>query len=184
MNNSAGTNYLKSCIKEFESLKSLGERSFTQIRDEDFFKSPDTESNSIAVIIRHLSGNMLSRWTDFLTTDGEKPDRNRDEEFEKLFYTDKDDILTRWESGWSCFFEAIETLDENDLTKTVLIRNQKHTVTEAINRQLAHYAYHIGQIVYLAKHLKSTEWKTLSIERGKSEEYNKKLMEGKSKNLR
>lgn len=176
MSHTSGSNYLHSCIKEFKGIKTLGDKSFSQIKDEDFFKSPDTESNSIAVIVRHLSGNMISRWTDFLTTDGEKPDRNRDEEFEKLFYTDKDDIIARWEKGWNCLFDALESLNESDLIKTVFIRNQKHTVTEAINRQLTHYAYHIGQIVYLAKHFMSANWKSLSIPIGKSDEFNKKLM--------
>lgn len=176
MNESTGKNYLHSCLKEFKYLKALGDKSFSQIKDEDFFRSPDTESNSIAVIIRHLSGNMISRWTDFLTSDGEKPDRNRDEEFERLFYTDKDDIISRWENGWNCLFDALDSINETDLRKEVFIRNQKHTVIEAINRQIAHYSYHVGQIVYLAKHFVSANWKSLSIERGKSDDYNKKLM--------
>ncbi|MBV6478150.1 MAG: hypothetical protein HGGPFJEG_00898 [Ignavibacteria bacterium] len=176
MSTGLNNNFLHSSIMEFKSLKSLGDKTFSQIKDEDFFKSPDTESNSIAVIVRHLSGNMISRWTDFLTTDGEKPNRNRDEEFEKLFYTDKDDIVSRWENGWKCLFEALDSLNESDLLKTVYIRNQKHTVTEAINRQLAHYAYHVGQIVYLGKHFLSANWKSLSIPKGKSDDYNKKLM--------
>ena len=158
-----GENYLKSCIKEFNGLKSLGERSFAQIRDEDFFVSPDEESNSIAIIVRHLSGNMISRWTDFLTSDGEKEYRKRDEEFEKLFYTDKDDVLSRWEKGWQCLFDALSSLKEEDLLNEVYIRKEKHTVPEAINRQLAHYGYHIGQIVYIAKHLESRNWKSLQV---------------------
>ncbi len=170
-----GENYLKSCIKEFKGLKSLGERSFSQIRDEDFFVSPDEESNSIAIIVRHLSGNMISRWTDFLSSDGEKEYRKRDEEFERLFYTDKDDVMSRWEKGWDCLFDALNSLNEEDLLKEVFIRKEKHTVPEAINRQLAHYGYHIGQIVYIAKHLESRNWKSLSIPRGKSNDFNNEM---------
>lgn len=173
-------NYLKSCLKEFKGLKSLGEKSFSQIKDEDFFVSLDDESNSIAIIVRHLSGNMISRWTDFLTTDGEKEYRNRDEEFERLFYTDKDDIMSRWEKGWKCLFDAVGPLKEEDLLKEVCIRKEKHTVPEAINRQLTHYGYHIGQIVYIAKHLESRNWKSLSIPRGKSKDFNEE-MDKKSK---
>lgn len=175
-NESLGKNYLQSCIKEFRNLKLLCEKSFAQIKDEDYFWSPDDESNSIAIIVRHLSGNMISRWTDFLNSDGEKDYRNRDEEFEKIFYTDKDDIISRWEKGWKCLFDALESLNENDLMKEVFIRKEKHTVTEAINRQLAHYGYHAGQIVYIAKHTGSNNWKSLTIPRGKSKEFNDKMM--------
>ncbi|MBK8551698.1 MAG: DUF1572 family protein [Ignavibacteria bacterium] len=171
-----GKNYLENSISEFKKLKQLGDRSFSQIKDEDFFWSPDEESNSIAIIIRHLSGNMISRWTDFLTTDGEKENRNRDEEFERIFYTDKDDVISRWDKGWKRLFETFESLTENDLMKEIKIRNEPHTVIAAINRQLAHYGYHIGQIVYIAKHLEGTGWKSLSIPRGKSEEFNKAKM--------
>lgn len=168
-------NYLASCIKEFRGLKELGDKTFSQIKDEGFFWAPDEESNSIAIIVRHLSGNMISRWTDFLTTDGEKENRQRDEEFDRLFYTDKDDVISRWEKGWKCVFEALEPLAEEDLLKEVFIRKQKHSVTEAINRQLAHYGYHIGQIVYIGKHIESVNWKSLSIPRGESKEFNKKM---------
>ena len=169
-------NYLESCKKEVFKLKQLCDKSFVQIKDEDFFWSPDEESNSIAVIIKHVSGNMISRWTDFLNSDGEKEYRNRDEEFENVFYTDKDDIITRWERGWKCLFDTLDSLNESDLTKTVYIRKEKHTVIEAVNRQLAHYGYHAGQIVYIAKHLGSRNWKSLSIPRGKSGEFNDSLM--------
>jgi len=169
-------NYLQNCIKEFKGLKELGDKTFRQIKDEDFFWSPDEESNSIAIIVRHLSGNMISRWTDFLTTDGEKETRKRDEEFDRLFYTDKDDVISRWEKGWKCVFDAISGLNEDDLLKEVSIRKQKLTVVEAINRQLTHYGYHIGQIVYIGKHVESANWKSLSIPRGKSKEFNEKLM--------
>ncbi|MBK6879056.1 MAG: DUF1572 family protein [Ignavibacteria bacterium] len=160
-----GKNYLNSVLKEFGKLKDLGDRSFAQIKDEDFFWQPSEDSNSIAIIIRHISGNMHSRWTDFLTTDGEKESRKRDEEFERLFYTDKDDILSRWESGWKCLFGAIEALTPEDLGKTVYIRSEAHTVIEAINRQLTHIGYHIGQIVYLAKYRGRAGWGSLSIPR-------------------
>ncbi|MDQ3022401.1 MAG: DUF1572 domain-containing protein [Bacteroidota bacterium] len=162
-----GKHYLENSISEFRKLKELGDKSFSQIKDEDYFWSPDEESNSIAIIVRHLSGNMISRWTDFLTTDGEKVTRKRDEEFEKLFYTDKDDVLSRWDKGWKIVFKTLESLNENDLLKEVKIRNQPHTVLEAINRQLTHYGYHIGQIVYIAKHLDGSSWKSLSIPKKK-----------------
>ncbi|MFZ1322801.1 MAG: DUF1572 family protein [Ignavibacteria bacterium] len=170
-----GKHYLENIRSEFRKLKSLGDNSFSQIRDEEFFLSPDEESNSIAIIIRHMSGNMLSRWTDFLTTDGEKKFRNRDEEFEKLFYTDKDDIILRWENGWDCVFNAVDALKEEDLLKEIKIRNEPHSVIEAINRQLSHYSYHIGQIIYIAKQIRNKNWNPLSIPRGKSDEFNKKM---------
>jgi hypothetical protein len=170
-----GILYLENCIKEFKDLKNIGDRTFQQIGDENFFWTADEGSNSIAIIIRHLSGNMISRWTDFLTTDGEKELRNRDEEFEKLFYTDKDDILSIWEKGWECLFNTLKSLTIDDLIKEVTIRGQKHSVIEAINRQLAHYGYHLGQIVYIAKHLKNESWTSLSIPKGMSKEFNEKM---------
>lgn len=176
MDNTSGKHYIENVISEFKKLKTLGDKSFSQIKDEDFFWTADEESNSIAIIIRHLSGNMISRWTDFLSTDGEKDYRNRDAEFEKLFYTDKDDVLERWEKGWKCLFDALEILNEDDLMKDVFIRNEKHSVIQAINRQLAHYGYHTGQIVYIAKHLSSVRWNSLSIPKGKSGEFNDKMM--------
>ncbi len=167
MENNLGRHYLENSIKEFKKMKELGDKSFLQIKDEDFFWSPDENTNSIAMIIRHLSGNMISRWTDFLTTDGEKENRKRDEEFENVFYTDKDDIMSRWENGWKRLFEALESLSEDDLLKEVKIRKEPHTVLAAVNRQLTHYAYHIGQIVYIAKHLEGDRWKSLSIPKRK-----------------
>jgi len=175
MENNLNIHYIEYSISEFRKIKDLGDKAFSQIKDEDFFWSPDEESNSIAIIVRHLSGNMLSRWTEFLTTDGEKPNRNRDEEFEKIFYTDKDDIISRWETGWSCLFKALESLKEDDLLNIVTIRNEPHTVIQAINRQLVHYSYHTGQIVYIAKHLESSNWKSLSIPKGGSVEFNEKM---------
>ncbi|MDQ3194744.1 MAG: DUF1572 domain-containing protein [Bacteroidota bacterium] len=179
MHEQIGKHYLENIILEFKKLKHLGDRAFLQIKDEDFFWCPDRESNSIAVIIRHLSGNMISRWTDFLTVDGEKENRNRDDEFEKLFYTDKDDILYRWENGWMCMFNTLDSLDETVLLNEVRIRNQPLSVIEAINRQLTHYGYHIGQIVFIAKHLEGNNWKSLSVPKEESNEFNKKLRDGK-----
>ncbi|MDZ4711267.1 MAG: DUF1572 family protein [bacterium] len=164
---SISNHYLENSLREFQGLKALGDRTFSQIKDEDFFWAPDEESNSIAIIVRHLKGNMLSRWTDFLTTDGEKESRKRDEEFEKLFYTDKDDVLAEWENGWKCVFEAVTSLKEDDLMKTITIRHIPLSVIEAINRQLTHYGYHVGQIVYIGKHLECANWNSLSIPKKK-----------------
>ncbi|MEO8663967.1 MAG: DUF1572 family protein [Ignavibacteria bacterium] len=175
MEQTIGKHYLENAITEFRKLKQLGDKSFHQIKDEDFFRSPDEESNSIAIIVRHMSGNMISRWTDFLTTDGEKENRNRDEEFEKLFYTDKDDIQSRWERGWKCLFDSLNSLSEKDLMSEIRIRDQPMSVIEAINRQLTHYGYHLGQIVYIAKHLEGDNWKSLSVPKGGSKEFNEKL---------
>ena len=163
--------YLDDALQTFRDYKKLAERALAQISDEDFFKTLDEESNSIAVNIKHMAGNMLSRWTDFLTTDGEKPERNRDIEFVLLPDETKDAMTAYWEKGWKCVFEAIEPLQPDDLLRTIRIRGQEHTVMQAINRQLAHYAYHVGQIVYLAKHLRSTEWQSLSVPRNKSAEF-------------
>jgi len=165
---SPAQHYLNDALHWFRYYKKLAERAFAQISDEDFFKTIDTESNSIAVNMKHLAGNMISRWTDFLTTDGEKPERDRDLEFEILPGTTKADMLAYWEQGWKCVFDAVEPPGPDDLMRTIRIRGQDHTVIQAINRQLAHYAYHVGQIVFLAKHLRSTEWKPLSIPRGRS----------------
>ena len=144
------THYLESIKKQFDYYKLLGEKTINQIPSEALFWQYNEESNSIAIIVGHLWGNMLSRWTDFLTTDGEKDFRNRDAEFENTIKT-KSELLKKWETGWQCLFEAINSLEENDLGKTIFIRNMGHTVTEAINRQLAHYAYHVGQIVYIGR---------------------------------
>ncbi len=164
--------YLADALQTFRDYKKLAERAFEQISDQDFCRSLDEESNSIAVNMKHMAGNMLSRWTDFLTTDGEKPERNRDMEFEMLPGTTKSDMLAYWEQGWKAVFAAVEPLRPEDLMRTITIRGQDHTVIQAINRQLAHYAYHVGQIVYLAKHFKSTEWQSLSVPRNKSAEFN------------
>ena len=179
---SLGQHYLEDALRTFREYKKLGERAFAQLSDEDFFRTIDDESNSIAVIIKHIAGNMLSRWTDFLTTDGEKPERNRDMEFVMLPETTKDEMIAFWEKGWKCTFEAIEPLMPDDLLRTVQIRGEDHTVVQAINRQIAHYANHIGQIVYLAKHFKSSEWQSLSVPKNKSAEFNAQLQNRKGRN--
>jgi hypothetical protein len=145
------------------------------VSDEEFFVRIDPESNSVAVIMKHVAGNMLSRWTKFLTTDGEKPDRNRDMEFVIEPQTTKDELLSYWETGWNCVFAALESLKAEDFAKKVLIRGQEHTIVQAINRQMTHYAYHIGQIVFLAKHFRLAEWKSLSIPKNRSLEFNEYL---------
>jgi len=157
--------------RQFRGHKRMGESAMSQLRDEDFFVQLDPEANSIAILVKHLAGNMRSRFTDFLMTDGEKPDRFRDREFELNAATARADVMMWWEEGWACVFAAIESLKPGDLMSTVTIRGEPHTVLQAMNRALAHYAQHIGQMVFLAKHLRSKEWKTLSIPRGKSEEF-------------
>jgi Protein of unknown function (DUF1572) len=175
MPDSIAQHYLDDAIKTLRYYKKLAEGAFAQISDEDFFRTIDEESNSIAVNMKHMAGNMLSRWTDFLTTDGEKPERNRDLEFMMLPATTKDEMLAYWEKGWKCTIDAVEPLTPDDLMRTVTIRGQDHTVVQAINRQVAHYAYHVGQIVYLAKHFRSSEWKSLSVPKNKSAEVNARL---------
>jgi Protein of unknown function (DUF1572) len=169
--NDVASHYLDEARRQFRGYKRLGEGAMAQLRDEDFFVTLDPESNSVAILVKHLAGNMRSRFTDFLTTDGEKPDRFRDREFELTGATTRADVMKWWEAGWNCVFTAIEALKPEDVTRTVTIRGEPHTVLQAINRQIAHYAQHTGQIVFLAKHLRSSEWKTLSIPRGKSEEF-------------
>ena len=163
--------YLDSVKKQFAYYKMLGDKTFSQLADDDFFWQFNEESNSVAMIVKHLHGNMLSRWTDFLTTDGEKDWRNRDEEFEGLVTT-KADVLAEWEAGWQCLFDALNALIDNDLARIIYIRNMGHTVVEAINRQLAHYPYHVGQIVFIGKMLADNNWQSLSIPRGNSTQYN------------
>ena len=166
--------YLADAVQSFRNYKKLADRAIDQVSDEEFFAVIDPESNSIAVIVKHIAGNLHSRWRDFLTTDGEKPDRDRDQEFEMIEDT-RESLLEFWESGWATLFSSIEPLTEEDFSKIVKIRGEPHTVVEAINRQLTHYSYHIGQIVFIAKHLKSTEWKTLSVPRNRSAQYNQHL---------
>ena len=174
---SIGEHYLEDALRTFRDYKKLAERAFEQIDDEDFFRTIDRESNSIAVNMKHLAGNMLSRWTDFLTTDGEKPERDRDMEFVMLPQTTKAEMVAYWDKGWQCTFDAVQPLKPENLMRTVTIRGQDHTVVQAINRQLAHYAYHVGQIVYLAKHFKASDWQSLSVPKNKSAEFNKYLEE-------
>jgi hypothetical protein len=174
---SLAKHYLEDAISTFRGYKKLAEKALGQVNDEEFFHSLDEEANSIGIIIKHIVGNMLSRWTDFLNTDGEKPDRNRDMEFVLSAGASRDDLMAQWEKGWSCLFAALEPLQAEDVERKVLIRGEEHSVIEAINRQLTHYAYHIGQLVFLAKHFKSAEWKSLSIPRNRSAEFNAYLTE-------
>ncbi len=164
--------YLSSVIKEFRRYKSLGEKAMGQVPDEALHWQYNEESNSIATTVKHLSGNMLSRWTNFLTTDGEKEWRQRDVEFEADLAS-REKILERWEEGWACLFVALESLEEADLEREIHIRAEAHSVMEAINRQLAHYPYHIGQIVYLARMQAGKDWKSLTIPKNMSEEFNR-----------
>ncbi len=163
--------YLDSVKKQFEYYKLLGEKTFYQLSDEKLFWQFNEDSNSIATIVKHLSGNMLSRWTDFLSSDGEKDWRNRDAEFDNDI-TSRVELLEKWNAGWDCFLKTLNTLTTDDLQKEIFIRNQGHTVTEAINRQLAHYPYHIGQIVFIGKMAADNKWKSLSIPKGNSGTYN------------
>lgn len=163
--------YLESARKQFEFYKLLGEKTFLQLEDDKLIWQYNDDSNSIASIVKHLWGNMLSRWTDFLTTDGEKEFRNRDAEFENDIVS-RDEILKLWNDGWTCLFNALDKLTVNDLNKIIYIRNQGHTVIEAINRQLAHYSYHVGQIVFIGKMLSEKGWSSLSIPKGNSKQYN------------
>src|SRR5436309_9498153 len=163
--------YLEEARRQLRGHKRLGEGATSQLGDQDFFVTLDREANSVAILVKHLAGNMRSRFTDFLTSDGEKPDRFRDREFELSPATTRAEVMSWWEEGWTCVFNAIDPLKPEDVMRTVTIRGEPHTVLQAINRQIAHYAQHIGQIVFLAKHLRSSQWKTLSIPRGKSEEY-------------
>ena len=175
MNEELAQHYIDDAITTFRGYKKLAEKALDQLRDEEYFVTIDEESNSVAVIMKHLAGNMLSRWTDFLTTDGEKPERNRDMEFVIEPQTSKSEVMTYWEKGWQRTFETLQALQPKDLLLTVMIRGQAHTVVQAINRQLAHYPYHIGQIVFLAKHFRSADWKSLSIPKNKSTQFNKYL---------
>src|SRR5512138_389555 len=166
-----GRHYLDDAIAELRKYKKFADKAVAQVSDADYFRQLDPESNSVGLVMKHIAGNLRSRWTDFLTTDGEKVDRNRDAEFEKHGSDSRESITARWESGWQALFDALAPLTGDDLQRTVEIRGQPHTVMQAINRQLTHYASHIGQIVFLAKHFAGDRWKTLSIPRGKSREF-------------
>jgi Protein of unknown function (DUF1572) len=163
--------YLESVRKQFEYYKMLGEKTFIQLSDEQLFWQYNEESNSIATIVKHLWGNMLSRWTDFLTTDGEKEWRQREAEFDNDITT-REEMIHKWNEGWACLFKAIDSVNENNINETIYIRNMGHSVVEALNRQLAHYPYHIGQIVFIGKMAVGNTWNSLSIPRGNSKEYN------------
>lgn len=164
-------NYLESVRKQFEYYKLLGERTFDQLEDEQLFWQYNPESNSIAIIVKHLWGNMLSRWTDFLTSDGEKEWRNRDSEFEDDI-TSREEMMEKWNEGWTRLFTAINSVHEEHFEQLIYIRNMGHTIPEAINRQLAHYSYHIGQIVYIGRMLKGESWESLSVPKGGTAAYN------------
>jgi hypothetical protein len=173
------TSYTKDAVDVFRYYKRLAERAMEQAPDAALTTTLDSESNSIALIVKHISGNMRSRWRDFLITDGEKPDRNRDSEFEAPPQT-RAEIMALWESGWKFVFDALVPMTDADLTRTVTIRNEPHSVMQAINRQIAHYSYHVGQIVYLAKHFSGEGWKSLSVPRGKSGDFNTRVTSGQA----
>jgi Protein of unknown function (DUF1572) len=173
------TSYLKDSIDLLRYYKRLGTQAMAQVPDQFLPATPDAESNSIAIIVKHLAGNMRSRWPDFLTVDGEKPGRDRDAEFVDPPLS-RAEISAMWEAGWKCAFDALEPLAESDVGRVVLIRGEHHSVMQAINRQLAHYAYHVGQIVYLAKHFSGASWTSLSIPRGKSADFNSRVAAGKA----
>jgi hypothetical protein len=163
--------YLEEIKKQLRGHKRMAEAAMAQLEDKDFFTLIDPEANSVAILVKHIAGNARSRFSDFLASDGEKPDRFRDQEFEISTDTTREEVMRWWEQGWSHVFSALESLTPEDVTRTVTIRQEPHTILQALNRALAHYAQHIGQIVFLAKHLRSKDWQTLSIPRGKSEEY-------------
>jgi hypothetical protein len=169
--------YLEEALRQMRGNKRLADGALQQVTDEEFFRELDPESNSIAIVVKHMAGNMRSRFTDFLTSDGEKPDRNRDQEFELGTSAARKDLMQAWELGWKTVIDSISTLKPEDVEKTVTIRSEPHTVLQAINRSLAHLAYHAGQIVYLAKYFRSESWATLSVPRGKTEEFNAKMRE-------
>jgi hypothetical protein len=171
------TSYLKDSIDLFRYYKKLAERAMAQCPDEGLFTMLDAESNSIAIVVKHMAGNMRSRWTNFLTSDGEKPDRNRDTEFEAP-PTTRAELMEMWERGWKLLFGALEPLNDADLARTITIRTEPHSVTQAINRQVAHYSYHVGQIVFLARHFAGDKWQTLTIPKKKSAEFNKQVATG------
>lgn len=171
--------YLEDSIALFRHYKKMVEGAIEQVTDEQLFATLDEEMNSIAIIVKHMTGNMSSRWTDFLTSDGEKPNRNRDSEFEEP-PSSRQGLMKIWEKGWRHVFSALEPLSEADMGRTVTIRGEAHSVMQAINRQIAHYSYHCGQIVFLAKHFKARDWKSLSVPRNKSAEFNQRVATGEA----
>jgi hypothetical protein len=173
------TSYIEDSLSLFRYYKKLGEGAIEQVSDEQLFASLDREMNSIAIIVKHIAGNMRSRWTDFLTSDGEKADRNRDTEFEHPPST-RGEVLKLWSEGWDRVFSALEPLSDSDCQRTVSIRGEPHSVMQAINRQIAHYSYHVGQIVFLAKHLQAEGWRSLSVPRNQSPDFNRKVLAGEA----
>jgi hypothetical protein len=173
------TSYIEDSLEVFRYYKRLADRAMAQVGDEGLFATLDAESNSIAIIIKHMAGNMRSRWTDFLTSDGEKPTRNRDSEFEDPAAT-REAVMRDWEDGWACLFNALEPLSDDDLQRTVTIRGEAHSVMQAINRQVAHYSNHVGQIVLLAKHFAGPEWQSLTVPRRGSAEFNRRVAAGEA----
>lgn len=173
------TSYLEDTRAIFRHSKKLADGAIAQVSDADLTRTLDPEMNSIAIVMKHMAGNMLSRWTDFLTSDGEKPSRNRDSEFENP-PASRADLIALWERGWGCLFHALDPLTEADLARTVTIRCEAHSVTQAINRQVAHLSYHTGQIVLLAKHFQSANWKSLSVPRGQSQQFTEKVRSGQA----
>jgi hypothetical protein len=173
------TSYLQDSLTLFRYYKKLAEGAIAQVTDEQLLAAPDPGANSIAIVVKHMAGNMRSRFRDFLTSDGEKPDRNRDSEFEDPPST-RVAMMKLWEGGWNCLFTALEPLSEADLGRTVTIRGEAHSVMQAVNRQLAHYAYHCGQIVLLAKHFQHAQWKPLTVPRGQSAEFHKMVLAGEA----
>ncbi|HEX8713489.1 MAG TPA: DUF1572 domain-containing protein [Terracidiphilus sp.] len=173
------TSYLEDSLALFHHSKALADRAMAQVRDEDLFTVLDDEANSIGVVVKHMAGNMLSRWTDFLTSDGEKPNRDRDSEFVDPPGT-RAALREMWERGWACLFGALEPLSDADLERTVMIRGEAHSVMQAVNRQVAHYSYHVGQIVLLAKHFAGKGWQSLSVPRDKSAEFNRRVAAGEA----
>jgi|SRR5580698_3319473 hypothetical protein len=171
--------YVTDSVAIFRQYKKLAEAALAQVTDEQLQMAIDAESNCLAIIVKHMAGNMRSRWTDFLTSDGEKPDRNRDSEFEEPPVT-RTELMRLWEEGWGRLFSALEPLKDEDLTRTITIRGEAHSAMQAINRQIAHYAYHCGQIVFLAKHLKSASWKSLSVPRKQSDDFNRRVRAGEA----
>lgn len=170
-----GNEYLSVVRERFKEIKKLGDKTISQLSEDDIHWKINEASNSVAIIAKHLSGNMVSRWSDFLNSDGEKPDRNREQEFEDDI-SSKQELRTVWERGWGSLFETLNTLEGQDLLKSIVIRGENHTVLEAIERQVAHYAYHIGQIVYIGKQLKDMDWESLSIPKGNSVEYLQQML--------
>ena len=172
--------YIEEARRQMRGYKRMGEGAMAQLGDDDFFLTLDPESNSVAILVKHLAGNMRSRFTDFLTSDGEKPDRFRDHEFEVSGATTRSDVMRWWEEGWACVLGAIDGLKPDDVIRTVTIRGEPHSMMQAVNRQVAHYSYHVGQIVFLAKQLQSANWMSLSVPRNKSAEFNRKVAAGEA----